>query len=207
MVELSVVIVNYKVPYYLLQCLDAVKKASSLIRCEVIVVDNASDDNSQALVEKYFPTVVYVANEKNEGFAKANNKAIAMAKAPYVLLLNPDTIIAEDALQNVCHFAKNMPQFGALGVRMIDASGRFLPESKRSLPTVWNAICKFLHLPLSGKNSYYYTQLGDKQVGEVPILSGAFMLLHKAALGDVAYLDERYFMYGEDIDISYAITL
>ncbi len=207
MVELSVVIVNYKVPYYLLQCLDAVKKASSLIRCEVIVVDNASDDNSQVLVEKYFPTVIYVANEKNEGFAKANNKAIAMAKAPYVLLLNPDTIIAEDALQNVCHFAKNMPQFGALGVRMIDASGRFLPESKRSLPTVWNAICKFLHLPLSGKNSYYYTQLGDKQVGEVPILSGAFMLLHKAALGDVAYLDERYFMYGEDIDISYAITL
>ena len=111
MVELSVVIVNYKVPYYLLQCLDAVKKASSLIRCEVIVVDNASDDNSKALVEKYFPTVIYVANEKNEGFAKANNKAIAMAKAPYVLLLNPDTIIAEDALQNVCHFAKNIWSF------------------------------------------------------------------------------------------------
>lgn len=207
MVELSVIIVNYKVPHYLLQCLDAVHKASKQLSCEVIVVDNASNDGSQLLVQQYFPSVIFIANEQNEGFAKANNKAIALAKGKYVLLLNPDTIIAEDTLQNCCHFADNMPQFGALGVRMVDAKGCFLPESKRSVPTIWNAICKFLHLPLAGNKSYYYQVLSDKQVGEVPILSGAFMLMNKQALGDVVYLDERYFMYGEDIDLSYAITL
>lgn len=204
--QLSVVIVNYKVPYYLLQCLDAVFKAIQSLQVEVIVVDNASEDESQQLVNRYFPAVIYLQNTQNEGFAKANNRAIRQAKGDYVLLLNPDTILPEDALVNILHFAQNAPQFGALGVRMVNGDGQFLPESKRSVPTVLNSLLKMLHVPGFVSNPYYYTPLDEKQWGEVPVLSGACMLLHKAVLGEVALLDERYFMYGEDIDLSYAIT-
>ena len=207
MCQLSVVIVNYKVPYFLLQCLDAVQRAAVGLDCEVLVVDNDSQDGSEELVARHFPSVTYIANPQNEGFAKANNKAIARAKGKYVLLLNPDTIIAEDTLQQVCHFADHAPDFGALGVRMIDPNGRFLPESKRGLPTIANALCKMLHFPYRGRNDYYYTQVQEHQVGVVPVLAGAFMLLNKQALGDATLLDERYFMYGEDIDLSYAVTL
>lgn len=204
--RLSVIIVNYKVRNYLLQCLDAVTKAMQHVQAEVIVVDNASGDDSKKWVETYFPQVVYVANTTNVGFAKANNRAIAMAKGKYVLLLNPDTILPEDALVNMLHFAQRAPLFGALGVRMINAEGQFLPESKRALPTVANSLAKVLHLPFLTKNPYYYTALDEFQSGEVPVLAGACMLLNKEQLGQVAYLDERYFMYGEDIDLSYAIT-
>ncbi len=204
--QLSIVIVNYKVLHLLLQCLDAVRKAMQQMDAEVFVVDNHSEDGSQALVEKYFPDVKYIANSANVGFAKANNQAIAQAKGKYVLLLNPDTIIAEDTLQNVCHFAQHAPAFGALGVRMIDRNGKFLPESKRNVPTLYSSFCKLTRWPITPRKEYYCTALSEHQAGEVPVLSGAFMLLHKEALGDVALLDERYFMYGEDIDLSYAIT-
>ena len=204
--QLSIVIVNYKVLHLLLQCLDAVRKAMQQMDAEVFVVDNYSEDGSQALVEKYFPDVKYIANSANVGFAKANNQAIAQAKGKYVLLLNPDTIIAEDTLQNVCHFAQHAPAFGALGVRMIDRNGKFLPESKRNVPTLYSSFCKLTRWPITPRKEYYCTALSEHQAGEVPVLSGAFMLLHKEALGDVALLDERYFMYGEDIDLSYAIT-
>ena len=204
--QLSIVIVNYKVPHLLLQCLDAVHKAMQQMDAEVFVVDNHSEDGSQALVEKYFPDVKYIANSTNVGFAKANNQAIAQAKGKYVLLLNPDTIIAEDTLQNVCHFAQHAPAFGALGVRMIDRNGKFLPESKRNVPTLYSSFCKLTRWPITPRKEYYCTALSEHQAGEVPVLSGAFMLLNKEALGYVALLDERYFMYGEDIDLSYAIT-
>lgn len=204
--QLSIVIVNYKVLHLLLQCLDAVRKAMQQMDAEVFVVDNHSEDGSQALVEKYFPDVKYIANSANVGFAKANNQAIAQAKGKYVLLLNPDTIIAEDTLQNVCHFAQHAPAFGALGVRMIDRNGKFLPESKRNVPTLYSSFCKLTRWPITPRKEYYCTALSEHQAGEVSVLSGAFMLLHKEALGDVALLDERYFMYGEDIDLSYAIT-
>lgn len=204
--QLSIVIVNYKVPYFLLQCLDAVQKAMRQLECEVFVVDNHSEDGSQELVTTHFPWVTYIANETNVGFAKANNQAIAQAKGKYVLLLNPDTIIPEDCLENVCHFASHAPSFGALGVRMIDVMGRYLPESKRNVPTLYASICKLLKLPVSPRKGYYCNAVAEQQTGEVPILAGAFMLLNKEVLGDVALLDERYFMYGEDIDLSYAIT-
>lgn len=204
--QLSIVIVNYKVPHLLLQCLDAVHKAMQQMDAEVFVVDNHSEDGSQALVEKYFPDVKYIANSTNVGFAKANNQAIAQAKGKYVLLLNPDTIIAEDTLQNVCHFAQHAPAYGALGVRMIDRNGKFLPESKRNVPTLYSSFCKLTRWPITPRKEYYCTALSEHQAGDVPVLSGAFMLLNKEALGNVALLDERYFMYGEDIDLSYAIT-
>ncbi|MED9996749.1 MAG: glycosyltransferase family 2 protein [Paludibacteraceae bacterium] len=204
--QLSVVIVNYKVPYYLLQCLDSVTKAIKTLQAEIIVVDNASNDNSQALVARHFPHVIFVQNTENVGFATANNQAIAMAKGAFVLLLNPDTILPEDALVTMLHFATHVPQFGALGVRMINGKGVFLPESKRGVPTIANSLAKMLHCPALSKDSYYFTALQEHQSGAVPVLAGACMLLHKAVLGNTTYLDQRYFMYGEDIDLSYAIT-
>lgn len=204
--QLSVIIVNYKVPQYLLQCLDSVFKAIQTLQAEVIVVDNASNDASDQLVKRYFPQVVFVQNTQNVGFAAANNQAIAMAKGAYVLLLNPDTILPEDALTTMLHFAEHVPQFGALGVRMINAKGQFLPESKRAVPTIANSLAKLLRCPWLSQDSYYYTAVDEHQAGQVPILAGACMLLHKDALGQTAYLDQRYFMYGEDIDLSYAIT-
>ena len=131
--KLSIVIVNYKVPHLLVQCLDAVFKAVTTIEAEVFVVDNNSKDDSQTLVTQFFPTVTYIANNENVGFSKANNQAIKLAKGQYVLLLNPDTIILEDTLDIVCKVADNIPKFGALGIRMIDMNGNFLPESKRTL--------------------------------------------------------------------------
>ena len=134
--KLSIVIVNYKVPHLLLQCLDAVEKAIQCMDAEVIVVDNNSNDQSRDLVSTYFSSVIYIANAENVGFSKANNQAIKIAKGEYVLLLNPDTIIAEDTLKTVCDIADTTDRFGALGVRMVDMKGAFLPESKRGIPTV-----------------------------------------------------------------------
>ncbi|MBP6230847.1 MAG: glycosyltransferase family 2 protein [Paludibacteraceae bacterium] len=208
--KLSIVIVNYKVPHLLVQCLDAVFKAVTTIEAEVFVVDNNSKDDSQTLVTQFFPTVTYIANNENVGFSKANNQAIKLAKGQYVLLLNPDTIILEDTLDIVCKVADNIPKFGALGIRMIDMNGNFLPESKRGIPTVWVAFCKltFIHklFPKSTLfNAYYYPTLAENELGEVPILAGAFMLINKQQLGYESLLDEQFFMYGEDIDLSYRI--
>lgn len=210
--KISVVIVNYKVPYLLLQCVDAVYKSLNGISSEVFVVDNASNDNSQSLITKYFPSVLYIANHENVGFAKANNQAIKVAKGKYVLLLNPDTIIAEDTIKTILENADATSDFGALGVRMIDLKGSFLPESKRGIPSVWVSFCKLtlIHkfFPNSSFfNGYYYPQVEQNEMGEVPILAGACMLLHKQTLGDEALLDEQFFMYGEDIDLSYRIKL
>ncbi|NCC98937.1 MAG: glycosyltransferase family 2 protein [Bacteroidia bacterium] len=208
--KLSVIIVNYKVQDYLLQCLDALYNSLSGIDAEVFVVDNASNDESQKLVENYFPKTIFINNAENVGFAKANNQAIKMAKGDYVLLLNPDVIIGENCIKHVCDFADKASDFGALGVRMINLEGNFLPESKRNIPSLWAAFCKFSGLSKLFKNSrcfnmYYNTVLSDDQSGESQILAGAFMLLNKKALGKEMLFDEQFFMYGEDIDLSYRI--
>ena len=210
--KLSVVIVNYKVQNLLLQCLDAVSKSMEHISGEVIVVDNNSEDDSQKLVQHYFPSVHFIANVENVGFSKANNQGILSARGEYVLLLNPDTIIGEQTLTCVCDFADNTNNFGALGVRMVNGIGCFLPESKRGIPTVWASFCKIMGLNRffsSGNffNEYYYPSLEETSCGEVPILAGAFMLLNKKELTGDVLLDEQFFMYGEDIDLSYRITL
>lgn len=210
--KLSVVIVNYKVQNLLLQCLDAVSKSMEHISGEVIVVDNNSEDDSQKLVQHYFPSVHFIANVENVGFSKANNQGILSARGEYVLLLNPDTIIGEQTLTCVCDFADNTNNFGALGVRMVNGIGCFLPESKRGIPTVWASFCKIMGLNRlfpSGNffNGYYFPSLEETSCGEVPILAGAFMLLNKKELKEEILLDEQFFMYGEDIDLSYRITL
>ncbi|MBO4370891.1 MAG: glycosyltransferase family 2 protein [Paludibacteraceae bacterium] len=204
---ISVVIINYKVPEYLLQCLDALYKSLTGIESEVIVVDNHSQDDSRQWVTSYFPQVTWIDAPENLGFARANNIAIRQAQGQYVLLLNPDTIVSENCIRNVLAFAGQAENFGALGVRMIDNYGRFLPESKRNLPTLWSSFCKMFGIwRLMKRNPYYNEHLGEHDCGETPVLSGAFMLLNKQDLGDTVLLDKDFFMYGEDIDLSYRIT-
>jgi len=209
--KLSVIIVNYNVKFFLEQCLNSVLKAKSLsTEIEVIVVDNNSVDGSLEMLSSKFPKVKLIANTKNKGFSAANNQGIQISSGEYVLLLNPDTIVEEDTFSRTIEFMDNTPKAGGLGVKMIDGKGKFLPESKRGLPTPWVAFCKMIGLasvfPRSRIfNGYHLGFLDKDQVHQVEILSGAFMLLRKAALDKTGLLDEDFFMYGEDIDLSYRL--
>lgn len=210
--DLSVIIVNYNVEQFLEQCLNSVHSAMRDIDGEVFVVDNNSIDGSVAMVQEKFPTVNLIANTENTGFSKANNQAIRLAAGRYVLLLNPDTVVQEDTFRKVVDFMNEHDDAGGLGVKMIDGKGNFLPESKRGLPTPWVAFYKIFGLsrlfPRSRKfGRYHLGYLSDDETHEIEILSGAFMLMRKEALDKVGHLDEDFFMYGEDIDLSYRITL
>ncbi|HTB32778.1 MAG TPA: glycosyltransferase, partial [Bacteroidia bacterium] len=217
--KLSVIIVNYNVKHFLEQCLYSVRKAASPnplnrekgIAVEVWVVDNNSVDGSIEMLKEKFPEVKRIENKKNAGFSVANNQAIKQANGQYVLLLNPDTIVEEETFSKTIAFMDEHPDAGALGVRMIDGKGHFLPESKRALPTPEVAFYKIFGLaflfPKSKKfGKYHLTYLSQDEVNKVDVLSGAFMLIRKAALDKAGLLDETFFMYGEDIDISYRIT-
>ncbi|MDR1454229.1 MAG: glycosyltransferase family 2 protein [Tannerella sp.] len=208
--KLSIVIVNYNVKYYLWQCLDSVTRATRKVASEIFVVDNCSSDGSAGYIRAGFPDAHYIENRENAGFSKANNQAIRMSRGEYVLLLNPDTVVGEDTLANVCAFMDAHPGAGALGVKMIDGYGRFLPESKRGFPSPWNAFCKMTGLagllPLSKTfGGYHVRYLDENSPHAVDILAGAFMLLRRQALDRTGLLDEDFFMYGEDIDLSYRI--
>ena len=210
--QLSVIIVNYNVKYFLEQALHSVYKAMHNIDGEVFVVDNNSADGSCEMVRRKFPQVKLIDNKQNTGFAVANNQAIKLAKGKYVLLLNPDTVVEEDCFLQCISFMDSHKDAGALGVKMIDGKGKFLPESKRSLPTPQVAFYKMFGfasvLPKSKTfGRYHLGFLNNDEVNEVEVLSGAFMFIRKAALDKVGLLDEDYFMYGEDIDLSFRITL
>lgn len=210
--KISVVIVNYNVKHFLEQCLNSVFASAKHCETEVFVVDNNSVDGSCSMVKEKFPQVKLIENKKNYGFSYANNQAIKEAKGEYVLLLNPDTVIEEKTLQSVCDFMDSHSDAGGLGVKMIDGKGRFLPESKRGLPTPEVAFYKIFGLaklfPRSKKyGKYHLTYLDKDQTHIVDVLSGAFMLLRKECLDKTGLLDEAFFMYGEDIDMSYRITL
>jgi GT2 family glycosyltransferase len=209
-IKLSVVIVNYNVKYFLEQALLSVRRASSRLPVEVFVVDNNSIDDSLAMVRKKFPEVRLIANRENVGFSAANNQAIREASGEYVLLLNPDTVVEEDTFEKCAQFMDAHPEAGSLGVRMIDGAGIFLPESKRGFPSPFVAFCKAFGLsrlfPRSPVfNRYHLGYLDPGQTHEVEVLSGAFMWLRKSALDKIGLLDETFFMYGEDIDLSYRI--
>lgn len=209
--KLSVIIVNYNVKLLLSQCLQSVQKALQLVDGEIIVVDNNSDDDSCLMVREDFPKVILLENKTNLGFSKANNQGIRRAKGDYILLLNPDTLVAEDCFLKCLGFMDQTPNAGALGVRMIDGRGRFLPESKRGLPTPWVAFCKIFGLtrlfPQSRRFARYYLgHLPSDRIVEIEVVAGAFMLLHRPALAQSGLLDEDFFMYGEDIDLSYRIS-
>lgn len=210
--KISIIIVNYNVEYFLDQCLDSVRKAIKNIKAEVIIVDNNSVDGSIEMINNKYPDYKLIANKFNGGFSKANNQAICEAKGEYILLLNPDTIIEEDTLKKTIEFMDNTPNSGGLGVRMVDGKGQFLPESKRGLPTPMVAFYKIFGLstlfPKSKRfGQYHLGHLSEFQVNPIDVLSGAFMMMRKSTLDKVGMLDESFFMYGEDIDLSYRITL
>jgi GT2 family glycosyltransferase len=212
-VKLSVVIVNYNVCYFLEQALLSVRRAAERLGelVEIFVVDNNSADNSVAMVRARFPEVILLENKNNPGFSKANNQALRLATGQYQLLLNPDTLVEEDTFRLCCAFMDEHPRCGGLGVKMLDGQGRFLPESKRGLPTPAVAFYKIFGLAWLFPRSrtfgrYHLGFLDPDQAHEIEVLSGAFMLLRQAALAEVGLLDEDYFMYGEDIDLSYCLT-
>jgi len=203
--QLSVIILNYNVSHFLYLCLQSVFRSIEGLDAEVIVVDNNSPDDSVAMVQANFPEALLLINKENVGFAKANNQAVAIAKGEYVCILNPDTVVTESTFIHTLQKAQTLPNLGVLGVQLIDGKGRFLPESKRNLPTPKVAICKMLGEKFSKYGSYYATHVKAESEGEVAILVGAFMLLKRSIYNKVGGFDERYFMYGEDIDLSHTI--
>jgi len=210
LLQLSIIIVSYNVKYFLEQCLCSVQKAIEHLNAEVWVVDNASFDNSIVYLQPMFPWVKFIANVKNIGFAKANNQVLFQCRGKYVLFLNPDTLLAEDSLIKCIAFMEKNKEAGALGIRMIDGSGSFLPESKRSFPSPLTSFYKLAGLsalfPASKIFSRYsLTYLDEYKNHEVDVLSGAFMLAKKNMLVELKGFDEDFFMYGEDIDLSYRI--
>lgn len=208
--KLSIVIVNYNVKYFLEQCLYSVEKAMSGLDAEVFVVDNNSVDGSNEMTASKFPWVKLIVNSENTGFSRANNQAIKVTTGEYILLLNPDTVLEQNTLKKCMEFMDAHPDAGGLGIKMVDGKGKFLPESKRGLPTPEVAFYKIAGLsalfPKSKLFGRYHLGFLDRdQIHEVEILSGAFMMLRKKALDKVGLLDETFFMYGEDIDLSYRI--
>jgi len=210
-VKLAVIIVNYNVKYFLKQCLESVYNSTNLSDIEVYVVDNDSKDGSVEMVSRSFPEVKLIANKVNIGFSKANNQAIKQTNAEYVVLLNPDTLVQSTSFERVIQFMDTHPDAGGLGVKMIDGNGKFLPESKRGLPTPEVAFYKifgFSKLFPKSRNygKYHLGYLDNDSTHQIDVLSGAFMVMRKETLNQVGLLDEDFFMYGEDIDLSYRIT-
>lgn len=206
--QVSVVILNYNVRFFLEQCVRAVEQALLPIEGEIIVVDNQSTDASTAMMRETFPEVCYIENASNVGFPKGNNIGVARAKGKYVCILNPDTVVPEDIFLKLLAFAQTKSDLGIVGCPLIDGSGAFLPESKRGIPTPWVSFTKALGLykmaPKSSFwNAYYAPHIAQDQTSEVEILVGAFMFLEKKVYQELGGFDEHYFMYSEDIDLSY----
>jgi GT2 family glycosyltransferase len=210
--KISIIIVSYNVRDLLQQALDSLIDACKDLEYEIFVVDNFSKDQTVEMIIEKYPSVKLIANKINVGFSKANNQAILKASGEYILLINPDTITSKDTINECINFMDFHLDAGGLGVRMINAQGKYLPESKRGLPTPWASLTKFMGLAKLFPNSkvfsrYYMGWIGEKQTSEIEILAGAFMLLRHKALKKIGLLDESFFMYGEDIDLSYRLTL
>lgn len=199
--KISIVIVSYNVSKLLDECLQSVARALQGIDGEVFVVDNHSKDNTLTMLKEKHPEVRVIANEVNVGFSRANNQAIRLSEAEYVLLLNPDTVVYENTLHGVLDFMDQHPQAGGAGVRMLTREGYRAPESRRSIPTPWVAMLKML----GATRRYYMSHLSWDAPGRIEAVSGAFFLVRRKALDQVGLLDEDYFMYGEDIDLSYRL--
>lgn len=208
--ELSVIIVSYNVRDYLRQALRSVITAAVKINHEITVVDNHSSDGSPEMVRKEFPSVMLIASETNEGFSAACNRGIGESSGDYLLILNPDTFVQPDALEKALSFMGEHPDAGAAGARMSDGSGRFLPESKRGFPSPLTSLFKFTGMgrlfPRSALfNAYYIGEKPDDKICRADILTGAFMMIRREALNRCGIFDTAFFMYGEDIDLSWRI--
>lgn len=208
MPNVSVIIVSYKVRYYIEQCLNSVLR--SVPDAQIFVVDNNSQDGSVEYIQQKFPAITVIANQENAGFGRANNIALAQATGEYVLFLNPDTIVAENTIPGCMEFMQTHPQAGAIGVRMLYANGQFAQESRRSLPT---PMVSFWHMTGLGKlfphsrlfAKYHLTYLNEQDICRIEVISGAYMFARREALIKTGGFDESFFMYGEDIDLSYRI--
>ena len=208
--RLSVLIVNYNVKAFLDQCLRSVRAASVGLEVEVIVVDNASSDGSEEWIRSQFPEVHWIASPTNLGFGRANNLALKQSSGEFVLFLNPDTVVPEDNFSAALDYLTGHPQVGSLGCRMIDGTGAFLPESKRGIPSPLVALYRLVGLssllPKSPRWARYYLgHLPEDQNNEVDVHCGAWMMARKSVLNDLGGFDEDFFMYGEDIDLSFRI--
>ncbi len=208
--KLSVIIVNYNVKYFLEQCLYSVQKACLGIESEIIVTDNNSIDGSKAFLQPAFPAVNFIWNNSNVGFAGANNQALEIAKGDFILFLNPDTILAEDCIEKCLQFYEENKTAGVVGIKMIDGSGNFLKESKRAFPSPLTSLYKLTGLARLFPRSkifarYHLGHLSEDQNHEVDVLAGAFMMIPKILLDKIGNFDERFFMYGEDVDLSFRI--
>ena len=205
--DLSVIIVSYNCSEYLKSSLEAVASASSKIESEVFVVDNNSADDTVEMVRKYFPGIKLIANSDNKGFSAACNQALRIASGNYLLLLNPDTLVNLDTFDKCISFMEKNKNAGALGVRMTDNNGVFLRESKRAFPDPVTAFYKLSGLgtifPKSTRfNRYYMAGVRENEISEVEVLTGAFLFMRHEALIKAGYPDERFFLFGEDIDLS-----
>ena len=199
--KLSVIILNYNVRHFLELCLKSVEASLVNIDSEIIVIDNLSSDDSCHMVKTLFPKIKLIENKENYGFSKGNNIGVAQAKGDYVCILNPDTVVAENTFEDLLQFADQQSNLGILGCRLIDGQGHFLPESKRNVPRPMVAIKKILGF----SKSYYVSGLDEKDIGNSPIFVGAFMIMKRDIYHEVGGFDEDYFMYGEDIDLSYKV--
>jgi GT2 family glycosyltransferase len=187
------------VQYFLQLCLQSVQAATRNIESEVIVVDNNSSDNSCQMVKELFPDVILIQNNENYGFSKGNNIGVKKAKGEFICILNPDTVVPEDSFTNLLNFVDGKDKLGIVGCKLIDGSGKFLPESKRNVPTAVVSLQKMI----GNSKTYYANHLKEDEAGEVDILAGAFMFLKKDLYEEIKGFDEDYFMYGEDIDFSF----
>ncbi|MFL5774274.1 MAG: glycosyltransferase family 2 protein, partial [Flavisolibacter sp.] len=208
--RLTVIIVNYNVKFFLEQCLLSVRSAGKKLKIDVVVVDNHSKDESVTYLRPRFPEVKFIENDTNTGFARACNRGLQQAKGELVLFLNPDTIIAEDTLDKCAAFFESHPACGAAGVQMIDGSGKYLRESKRSFPSPLTSLYKLFGLSLLFPHSkifsrYHLGHLDRNKSHTVDVLAGAFMMVRMSVLEKTNGFDEDFFMYGEDVDLSYRI--
>jgi len=207
--QLSVIILNYNVRYFLEQCILSVQKALEGIDGEIIVIDNASSDDSCDMMKTKFPHIKLIENTVNLGFPKGNNIGVAQAKGEYICILNPDTVVAEDTFVKILNskFRIQNPEIGIIGCKLIDGTGNFLPESKRGVPSPWVAFTKIFGLyKISNYFGRYYAQhLSENESGKVDILVGAFMMMKRELYLEVGGFDENCFMYSDDIDLSYLV--
>ena len=205
--QLSVIILNYNVRYFLEQCVLSVQKALEGIDGEIIVIDNASSDDSCEMMKTKFPHIKLIENKDNLGFPKGNNIGVARAKGEYICILNPDTVVAEDTFTKILNTKNWQLNIGIIGCKLIDGAGNFLPESKRGVPTPWVAFTKIFGLyKISNYFGKYYAQhLSENESGKVDILVGAFMMMKRELYLKVGGFDENCFMYSDDIDLSYLV--
>lgn len=209
--ELSIIVVNYNVRYFLQVCLESLKSAARTVPSEIIVVDNASSDDSVDMLKRSFPDIKLISNDVNMGFGRACNQALAISRGRFVLFVNPDTVMGESLIPDALQIFNRDANIGAVGVCLLDGNGKILRESKRSIPSLWSAFTKFSGLSDVFRhsalfNQYYAPELDYGDSGNIEVLPGAFMLIRRHVLDELKGFDPRFFMYAEDIDLSYRIT-